>query len=223
MNLKPTLVTAALAVLGIAVPTAFADHRPGHGGGGGQGNITIAASATTIKFGRTVTLSGKLTGQNNAGRTVTIHHDPFPVDAFTDAGTATTSATGDWTFAHKPAANTRYRARSGSAESQNQDVMVRPAITLRLSDRTPAVGQRVRFSGRLCPEHDGTAVALQRRFGKTWRTVRTTTLKDIAGSTCSSYARRLRVRRDSAFRVRFLGDADHVPGNSRVRRADAHR
>jgi hypothetical protein len=98
--------------------------------------------------------------------------------------------------------------------------MVRPAITLRLSDRTPRPGQRVRFSGRVCPEHDGVAIALQRRSGTTWRTLRKPVLKDIAGSTCSSFARRLRVRRDGAYRARFLGDVDHVAGNSRVRRAN---
>jgi hypothetical protein len=208
---------ATVAVLAVPAPAA-ADHRPGHQGGGG--NITIAATPKTVKFGGTVTLSGKLTGANNDGRSVTVEQDPFPVGAFTDAGTATTNATGDWTFAHKPVANTRYRARSGGAESQNEDVMVRPAITLRLSDRTPRVGQRIRFSGRLCPEHDGVAIALQRRSGTTWRTLRSPVLQDVAGATCSSFASRLRVRRDSAYRARFLGDADHVAGNSRVRRAN---
>ena len=214
--MKPTLFIAAAAILGLAAPAA-ADHRPGHGD---PRNITISATPTTVKFGGSVTLSGKLNGANNSGRTVNIDQDPFPVDTFTDAGTATTNATGDWTFTHKPAVNTRYRARSGAAESQTVDVMVRPAIRLRLSDRTPSPGQRVRFSGRLCPEHDGVKIALQRRFGTTWRTLRQPTLKDVPGSTCSSYSQRLRVRRDGAYRARFLGDADHVAGNSRVRRAN---
>ena len=185
-------------------------------------NITIGASAATIKFGGAVTLSGKLSGSNNSGRAVAIEQDPFPLDTFTSAGTATTNATGDWSFAHKPAVNTRYRARSGNAESKTVDVMVRPAISLRVSDRTPAAGTRVRFSGRLCPEHDGVAIALQRRFGKQWRTVRKPVLKDIPGATCSSYSKRLRVRRDGAYRTRFLGDADHVAGNSRAKRLNVH-
>jgi hypothetical protein len=218
--MRRTLFIATAAVVGIVVPTASADHRPGHGA---PRNVTISSSHKTIKFGGTVTLSGKLTGSNNSGRPVTIEQDPFPIDTFIPAGTATTNATGDWAFGHKPTVNTRYRARSGSAESQNQDVMVRPAITLRLSDRTPRVGQRVRFFGRLCPEHDGVKVALQRRFRTGWRTLRSATLKDVVGSTCSSYSRRLRVRRDGAYRTRFHGDADHVAGNSRVRRANAHR
>ena len=185
-------------------------------------NLTIGASATTVRFGSTVTLSGKLTGANNSGRTVTIEQDPFPVDNFTNAGTATTNATGDWSSAQKPTANTRYRARSGNAESKTVDVMVRPAITLRVSDRTPAAGTRVRFFGRLCPEHDGVAIALQRRFGKHWHTLRKPVLKDIPGSTCSKYSKRLRVRRDGVYRTRFLGDASYVAGNSRTRRLNAH-
>ena len=186
-------------------------------------NLTIGASATTVRFGSTVTLSGKLTGANNSGRTVTIEQDPFPVDNFTNAGTATTNATGDWSSAQKPTANTRYRARSGNAESKTVDVMVRPAITLRVSDRTPAAGTRVRFFGRLCPEHDGMRVGLQRRVSPNqWRTVRRPMLHDIPGSTCSRYSKRLRIRRDGTFRVHFFGDADHVAGNSRARRVDAH-
>jgi hypothetical protein len=214
MVMKRTLVmTVAVALLG--VPAVYAQKPQSR-------NITISPNTATVKFGGAVTLSGKLTGNNSGGRTVTVEADPFPVDTFASAGTTTTNASGDWTFAHSPTANTRYRARSGNAESKTVDVLVRPAITLKLSDRTPAAGQRVRFSGRLCPEHDGTAIALQRRSGKRWRTVTRPVLKDVPGATCSSYSKHLRVRRDSAYRARFLGDADHAAGNSRVRRANVH-
>lgn len=186
-------------------------------------NVTIGATPTTVKFGGVVTLAGKLSGSNNAGRAVTVEQDPFPVDTFTNAGSATTNATGDWTFTHKPSVNTRYRARSGNADSKTVDVMVRPAITLKVSDRTPAVGQRVRFSGRFCPEKDGTAVELQRRSGTHWRTVRKPVLKDIPADACSKYSKRLRISKDSRYRVHFAGDATNVAGNSRSRRLDAHK
>ena len=216
--MKRTLITLA-ALAALAAPAVQAAKPPAK-------NITIGATPDTVKFGRAVTLSGKLTGSNNSGRPVTVEKDPFPFDnAFSAAGAAvTTNAQGEWTFSDKPTVNTRYRARSGNAESRTVDVSVRPAISLALSDYTPKAGTLVRFFGRLCPEHDGTRVGLQRRVRPNeWRTLRRPMLKDIPGETCSSYSKLLRVRRDGAYRVHFFGDADHVEGNSRVRHANAHR
>jgi hypothetical protein len=186
-------------------------------------NLTIGPNTAEVKFGGTATLSGKLTGQNNSGRSVTVEKDPFPFGTFEPAGTTQTNSSGDWSFADKPTVNTHYRARSADSESKTVEVNVRPAISFRLSDRTPAVRQRVLFSGRLCPEHDGTAVALQQRTANNqWRSIRTLVLKDIPGETCSSYARTLRPRRTRAYRVHFNGDSDHVAGNSPVRVARVH-
>ncbi len=212
--MKRTLAIAVAALAAIAAPSAL--------GAPPAQTLTMSAGATTVKFGGTVTLSGKLAGGKIDGKKVTVHQDPFPVGAFENAGSATTNATGDWSLPVNPFANTRYQARSGKADSPTLDVMVRPAISLKLSDRTPRRGQLVRFSGTLCPEHDGAAIALQRRTASGWRTVAKPVLADVATTTCSSYARRLRVRRDSAYRTRFLGDADHVAAGSRVRRAAVH-
>jgi hypothetical protein len=214
--MKRTLVIATAALAALLVSTTAQGAKPD------PRTLTIGATPTTLKFGGSVALAGKLTGSNNAGRPVTVEQDPAPFDTFANAGSATTNATGDWSLVLKPTANTRYQARSGNADSKAVDVAVRPAISLKLSDRTPSRGQRVRFSGTLCPEHDGVAIALQRRTASGWRTVASPVLKDVPGATCSSYARRLRVRRDSAYRTRFLGDADHVAGNSRVHRARVH-
>ena len=213
--MKRTIITTAAVAL-VAVPAVQAAKPE-------PKNITIAPNTATIKFGGTATLTGKLNGSNSSSRMVTLQEDPAPFDgSFSNAGTTTTNASGDWTFAVKPTLNTRYRARSGNAESKTIDVNVRPAITLKLSDRTPAAGQRVRFFGQFCPEQDGTAVFLQRRVGTQWHTVKSTLLKDIPGGSCSSYSTRRRVRKDSAFRIHFNGDANHVAGNSGVRRANVH-
>jgi hypothetical protein len=208
------ITIAALAML--AMPAALSAQ-------GQPKNLQIAPNNPEVKFGGTVSLSGKLTGQNNSGRNVTVEKDPFPFGTFEPAGTTQTNSSGDWSFADKPTVNTHYRARSEGSESKTVDVNVRPAISFGLSDRTPAVRQRVVFSGRLCPEHDGTAVALQQRLPNgQWRSIRTLVLKDISGDTCSSYARTLRPRRTRAYRVHFNGDQDHVAGNSSVRVARVH-
>jgi hypothetical protein len=206
-------ILLSVALLVIAAAPAAANHRPGHKP---SGNLTISAGSTLIKFGSSVTLSGKLTGPNPDGKSVTVQADPFPFAAFDTIGTVTTNTTGDWSFINKPAVNTRYRARQGGAESPEVTVNVRAAISLRVSDSTPRAGARVRFSGRLCPEHDGATIALQRRASKGFRTVRTTTLAD-AGS-CSTYSKRLRVRRDGVYRAFFAGDPDTAAGPSRRRR-----
>jgi hypothetical protein len=204
----------AIALVSLAVPAAAQ---------GPNRTLTLAASATTVKFGTPVTLSGKLTGSNVDNRNVRVEQDVLPLDSFDTAGTASTNATGDWTIAVTPGASARWRASSGNADSPTVDLSVRAAVTLRLSDRTPRAGRRVRFFGRVCPEHDGVAIALQRRARGGWRTIARPPLADVPNGACSSFSRRLRVRRDSSYRARFLGDVDHLAGNSRVRRADAHR
>jgi hypothetical protein len=214
MSMKRTLVISAAALAALFAPSAQGAPAPQ--------TLTISASAATMKFGGSVTLSGKLTGGKFDAKNVTVREDPFPIGGFANGGSATTNATGDWSLVVKPFANTRYQARSGKADSPAVDVMVRPAISLKLSDRTPKRGQRVNFSGTLCPEHDGVAIALQKRTATGWRTVAAPVLADVAATTCSSYAKRLRVRRNGSYRARFLGDADHVAGNSVARRATVH-
>ncbi len=219
MNRSIGLATALLTAAFFA-PGASADHRPGHQGGGGgtpTGKLSLNAQPNPVLSGRTVTLTGKLTGANNSGQKVTLRSDPFPFDMFGDVGTATTDANGDFTFAQKPKLNTRYVARSGPDESAPVTVAVQPRVGLRLSDYTPRRGQSVRFFGRVCPQHNGSTLAIQRRFSTGYRTVRRATLRAIPGSGCSSWTRTLRVRRTSRYRAVIGAHADHIRGVSRTR------
>jgi hypothetical protein len=170
--------------------------------------------------GGNVTLTGKLAGNRVDGQRVTLRSDPFPFDGFANAGTATTNTTGDFSLIQTPTVNTRYQARKGNDESTIVTVLVRPSVGLRLSDSTPTVGQRVRFAGKVCPEHDGTKVAIQRRSGTRYRTIRRVTLRDIPSSACSSYRRVIRVGADGRYRTVIRGHADHARGVSPVRRAN---
>jgi hypothetical protein len=92
-----------------------------------------------------------------------------------------------------------------------------------LSDRTPAAGQLVRFSGTACPEHDGKLAYVQRRTSTgSYRTVAKATLTDTGGP-CSNYAKRLRVNRDGVYRVKVPSrDADHSTGTGRRISVNAH-
>jgi hypothetical protein len=209
---RTIITTAAVAIA--AVPAVQAQPAPD--------TLSIAAAPGSVKFGGSITLSGKLAGSNVEGRNVRVQADELPLDTFSNEGNATTNATGDWSLVVKPNANTRYRARVGNLESANVDVTVSPRVSLRLSDRTPARGQRVTFSGRVCPEHDTVAIALQRRSSTGWKTIASPVLADIPNVACSSYSVVKRPRRNGRFRARFLGDTDHAASNSRVKRVRVH-
>jgi hypothetical protein len=219
MNKTKIALTLGLAALGLVQAAAAAPKPPKPGPGS---TLSIAAKPSPVVFGRTSVISGKLVGTNVSGQTVTLRSDPYPYDKFANAGTAITSATGDYSFAQKPTVNTRYQARVGSLQSAVITVPVRPAVSLRLSDYTPKSGQRVRFAGRVCPQHDGSVLAIQRRSAGKYRTVRRTTLRDIPGSSCSSYRKTFRVHRDGRFRAVIGAHADHATGLSRSRVANAH-
>ena len=216
------LALSAGAVLPVAAP---AHHKPGHVGGGGAGTLSIAGTPNPVVFGRSVALTGKLGGADAAGKSVQVQGDSFPYEGdFKNLGTDTTNAQGIWAFSHAPAVNTRYRAKQGSTLSVVLTEKVRIRVSRRVSDGTPEAGTRVRFKGRACPQHDGATVKIKRRTstGK-WRTRARTTLKDIVGSTCSRYSKRVRVHTDGTYRVVVVTpDADHTHGRSRRKHIDVH-
>jgi hypothetical protein len=220
MNRTTLALTAAVAALGVVPFAAHAAKPPKPPKS--PGNLTLAAATNPVNFGRSVTLSGKLTGPKNSGKPVSLLADPFPYNTFTKVTTATTSATGDYSTTQKPSVNTRYRASQGGNQSAIITVLVRPAVSLRLGDYTPKRGQSVRFSGRVCPQHDGSSLSIQRRYSRGYRTIRKTALRDIPGSTCSSYRKTFRVFRDGRFRTVIGSHADHARGISRSRVARVH-
>jgi hypothetical protein len=227
-RLLPVIVAAVAVVVALPV-IAQADHRPGHPKPGqpkpppaGGADLTIVAQPNPTVFRRATVISGRLKGPDNAGKTVTLREDEFPFGTGAkNVATTTTDAKGDYTFTRRPARNTSYQAFTpgtvtyGTVVSQAVLVKVRIRIGLRVSDRTPRVGQLVRFRGVACPAHKGLGVRIQRRTPKgTFRTVRRTKLR--AGTRCSAYSRRFRIFRDGTYRV-TADDRDHARGFSRTR------
>lgn len=230
MSAKTRFVALGVAAL-VAVPAAAtADHRPGHqgggGGGGGANNVSIDATSP-ITFGRSTTITGKVTGNGNSGLSVDLQADPFPFEdnGFAKIASTTTDANGDYRILARPSAHTRYRVSakaSPAVESSIVTVLVRLRVKFAVSDTTPNAGSLVRFTGTVCPEHDGKLAYIQRRTSTgSYRTVARARLTD-AGADCSNYARRMRINRDGVYRVKVpSGDADHSTGTSRRIRINA--
>ena len=199
---------------------------------GQQANVvTINANPTTVTFGRSTTISGQVTGQDAANTRVELEQDPFPFSPPFESGpNGRTDAAGNYSFTGvTPTVNTQYHVvarTSPPATSPDITVNVRPRVTLRLSDSTPARGQRVRFRGTVLPAHNGRQVRLQRRTRRGWRTIATPTLKattPVNGVARSRYSTRRRVRSSGRYRTVFVpNDGDHVRGKSPRRRARVH-
>jgi plastocyanin len=92
-------------------------------------------------------------------------------------------------------------------------------VTLKVSDATPDRGDRVRFFGTVRPAQDGRLVQLQRRVGRSYRTVAKIKLTD-AGSSRSKFSKRIRVLKDSVFRARLSADSAHAAGASGTKRVN---
>jgi hypothetical protein len=218
------LTLAAAAAL-VVVPAAATGAKPG------KSAATIAAKPLTVTFGKATTISGRATGNGAGGATVTLQHDPFPFEGkFGTITTTTANAQGGYAFTGVlPGVNNRYRVTAKTkprAESKVVQVNVRPRVTLRVSDKTPKRGQRVRFRGTVLPAHNAKRVLLQKRTSSGWKTVAMPLLKPatpVKGVPRSKYAKRLRVKATRTYRTVFVpADGDHVKGKSAKRRLVVH-
>jgi hypothetical protein len=192
----------------------------------GAAAVTIAASPRVVGFGKPVTIAGQVVGR--PGEKVELEENPFPYTGpFKNAGQGTTDAAANYSFQVTPAVNTRYHvvAKSPPATSADVTVLVRTRVGLRLSDRTPARGARVRFTGSVLPAHDGMRVRIQRKTLAGWKTIATPALRAataVGGVARSKYAKRIRIRRNSTYRTVMPAHGDHARGTSRKRRAFVH-
>jgi hypothetical protein len=191
--------------------------------------VTIAAKPRTVTFGRSTTIAGQVAGAG-AGTKVELQQTPFPfMTPFATALSGATDAAGAYAFTVAPRVNTKYHVEakaSPTLTSPDVIVNVRVRVGLRLSDRTPRIGQRVRFYGTVLPAHDGRAVSLQRRTRTGWKTIARPVLKPakpLNGVARSKYSTHRRVYRSRTYRTVFRPrDGDHVRGTSPKRRARVH-
>ena len=216
------LILASLLAFAVVAPVAAQK---------GSNAVTIAAKPTQVVFGKPTVISGQVTGTGNAGVSVELEGVGAPyTGGYSNVGTPVmTDANGAYSFTVTPQLSTRYRAvakASPTVRSAEVTVPVALKVGMRVSDRTPARGQRVRFRGSVWPAHDGKTASLQRRTSSGFKTVSTSTLvaaTPVNGVTRSAYSFARKIRRTGRYRVVVAsGDADHVDGRSRTRRVRVH-
>jgi hypothetical protein len=201
----PSKRVIALAASAVAIPAAALAAPPQ------PTQVTIAASAAKVTFGKQVVVSGT-TAANTA---VTLRGDAFPYNnSFGQIAKTTSNAAGAYSFTVTPDSSTHYRADVKKSKSPVASVLVRWKVTRSVSTKHPKRGSRVLFTGTVSPAHTGGTVKLQRRRSGVYRTIKTATLA-AASPTSSSYSVRVRVRRTGFYRVRCESDGAHEAGNSR--------
>jgi hypothetical protein len=92
--------------------------------------VSLTANARVVTYGRSVTLSGTVTGAE-AGDSVTILQRPGLNRVLTAVGTTTTDASGSFTKVVIPRMHTVYAARADGAQSDSLVVNVKPGLRLR--------------------------------------------------------------------------------------------
>ncbi len=217
--LKKTVILGALVACTLSNVAAAEAAKPPKPG---PNQLTITAAPMRVLFGRTAVLSGKLTGPDHAGKVVSVEEDGYSFDTFKAvAVTATTDANGDWRLTAQPGLNTRYRAVAKTSPTTNSAailVQVVKRVSLTASDRSANRGQKITFSGKASPAHDGQTVVFQRRSSTgSWLTLRSAVLQDD-GAARSRYAVSMRVRSTGVYRTVAKADADHGTGKSRALR-----
>ncbi len=174
---------------------------------GAPSGLSLSASPSTIVYGRSSVLSGRLVGPVVGGQGLRVFRSGSMV------GSTSTAPGGGFALRARPDRNVRYAVTGAGAASPSALVNVRPAVVLRAGRRRSG---RVRFAGRVCPAHRGRRVSIQRRSGRRWRRVARARLG--RGRRCSGFSRRLRLRRGGTFRAVIGAHPGHATGTSSRRR-----
>lgn len=169
--------------------------------------VTLAATPPTVAPGGLTTLSGQLTGTNNANRQVQLQSSAFPyTTGFATVGnTVLTDAAGNFTFNALPVGvTTQFRVlMPNRPEIVSPIVIVGAAVQVRTFTRTvdrDRGAKTVRFSGYVTPATDGARVNIQKLRGGVWTTVAHTRAKRKS-SERSRFKTRVRIHRSGDFRV----------------------
>ncbi|MGK2878594.1 MAG: hypothetical protein ACSLFF_08475 [Solirubrobacterales bacterium] len=181
---------------------------------------TLAASAASVVFGQSVTLTGRLTkgASPMAGQTVTVQGQPVGSAAFAAVTSAVTDASGNFTAIVKPDRLTTYKASfAGLAAEPTAAVSVAHLVKLKVKRK----GTKGYVKGSVGPAHTGLAVQVQQKKGSRWVTVKK--LKTTSKSAFATTVTKLKKTGKYQFRALTPADAQHLAGTSAIAYVDAFK
>jgi hypothetical protein len=122
--------------------------------------LTITAATNPLPVGSTETISGTL--QAGAGQLITLLASTDNT-GYVQVATATSDASGNYSFTEAPINNTFYKVQGGGRSSAVLFVGVKDGLTGTVSATSVTAGATVTFSGSVTPNKTGHVIYLQRR------------------------------------------------------------
>ncbi|HYO61008.1 MAG TPA: hypothetical protein VEU29_03830 [Actinomycetota bacterium] len=151
-------------------------------GGTSARTISLFATPGEVVYPGEVTLSGTISSADNdcenAGEFVQILRRVLGESEYENFEATNTDADGRFDISFASTESAEYIATAprhdqcADATSSPQTVSVKVKVTGRSGRRSVERGSKVGIVGRVKPDHDGTTVVLQRRKGRSWKTVR---------------------------------------------------
>lgn len=186
--------------------------------------LSGATSATSVTYGATVTVSGRLTrsdtGAGIPGVPVQLYARRKGTTSWLLVGAATSTGTGAVTLTHPPRWSVDYRWNyrgSGTflgSASALRPVGVRTAVGATLSRTSIALGGPVTLSGAVAPGHPTQVVYLQRLVNGSWTTV---TSRPLTSISTYEFPITPSSRGTYSYRIYKPADTDHLAGYSGTR------
>jgi hypothetical protein len=195
--------------------------------------VPATASPTTLTYGASATISGRLTrtdtGAGLGRRAVELQIRSRRADntwgawsTIAATTTANTGTVGAYSFSHATRRNSQYRVRFAGQEntllavtSAARGINVRPSVTSALSTTSMGLGSTARLTGKAAPNLAGRTVRLQqRRADGTWATIASKALTSTSG-----YSFAIKPTRRGTYRYRVIVPAapPYVQGASPAR------
>jgi hypothetical protein len=193
--------------------------------------LTLTANPSSVLYSGTVQLSGRLQQAEVGGitgETVVLERRPKAGASWTALATVMTGGDGtlDPPQTSTPQAHTQYRLRHpatpfyAASTSPIAVVKVGVRLTARSNRASMALGRTATISGQVTPAHHGQRIRLQRKQGRTWRTVQA---KPLPASGRYHFGLRPRTTGTSWWRIYKASDTDHIGAISRTFRLVVYR
>jgi hypothetical protein len=192
--------------------------------------LSAAAVPNPLAFGAPLTISGTLSGTDNAGRAVILQSRQFPyTTAFAAAANSQlTNAQGGFSFPILSVPiTTQYQVYLQASPSVATPIFT-VGVAYRLSGHSSSShvrrGRSVRFSGTLAPGLSGVEVVIQRKHRNIWATVGRTLSRHRSAAPMAKFSKRIRIRRGGTYRIEARGaGGNYASGDSAPFTIRTHR